>query len=216
MIDRVAGALDVATIRWMAAMWAEAVYTQNVRLEDALDRYQSALADEGFRESYEGMTDPDLRAAWESTYREATGQLTPHIAWGLGLAKYFFLLAVAQLDKCVDLLPDDGLRPFPDRTLLRKLRNFEEHWEDPTGASATWLRNRIPDIAPGRLTYTKKHTWIEGMEVTAIVLWAQEVDVRVRKNAAQAGDALPPSEWDDAIHILGRTLGGPQNPDRAA
>ena len=51
------------------------------------------------------------------------------------------------------------------------------------------------------------------MEVTEIVLWAEEVDGRIRSNAAQAGDPLPPSEWGEAIHVFGRTLGGPQNPD---
>ncbi len=113
-------------------------------------------------------------------------------------------MAAAQLQKCVRLLPNDGLPAFKQPKLLRQMRNFDEHWEDPAGQAATWLRERIPDIVPGRLTFTKKRIWIEGMDTYEIVLWAKDVDRIVREHAERAGHPIPPSDWDTPEKVQAR------------
>jgi hypothetical protein len=100
--------------------------------------------------------------------------------------KYFFLLAAAQLVKCVTRLPCDGLPPLelsgftPEASqLLKDLRNFEEHWEQSAGPSITRVQRSIPDIAPGRLQYNNKHIWLEGMPLSGIVDWVSQVEQRL-------------------------------------
>jgi hypothetical protein len=197
----------------MAAMWAEAVYSRVARLERAIDQFQSAVADEHFRQVYDAGDDPARQEAWREEYERSTRRLTPRITWGVGLAKYELLHVAAQLDKCIGLLPDDDLLPFENPTLLRKLRDFDEHWEDPEGRAGTWLEAEIPDFAPGQLAYTKKWIWIEGIEIGAIWDWAREVDRRIREIAEKTDHPIPPSEWAAAFRLFGRTLGEPIDDD---
>lgn len=113
------------------------------------------------------------------------------MTWTFGADQYFFLSAAAQLRKCDLKLPDDGLPEVPDERMILLLRNFTEHWDDPTGWSAIELREKIPDATTGRSAYTKKDVWIEDVSISGIVAWAIEVDRALRANAAEAGDVLP-------------------------
>ena len=86
-----------------------------------------------------------------------------------------FLLSAAQLVKCARLLPEDGLPNLgTDSELMRHLRNIEEHWEQSSGRSLSVLRQFIPDIAPGRITFTKKDTWFEMVSFVEVLRWTEK------------------------------------------
>lgn len=166
--------VDEATYRQAAAMWAFIVMRQGDRLDEAAAEYDQTLREQPRSAQ---PADDDYRYWWAT--------------WTFGADQYFFLAAAAQLRKCVLELPQDGLPEVPNDRMILLLRNFTEHWEDPTGSSATKLRKLIPDAAPGRATYTKKDVWVEGVSTTEIVLWASNVARALRTHAAKSGNPLP-------------------------
>lgn len=177
--------LDEAEIRWMALAWAEIVSLQTDRFDESLIRFHNGVTAARFRESFKDEGEP---LEWVKEYEDADGVLTQHDIWVLGADRHFLLLAIAQLIKCVDHLPKDGLPTLRDAAFLRKVRNIEEHWEDPEGPSIVELRKSMPDIAPGQIAYTKKYAVIGGnVTLEQVADWAQEVDQKLRDNAIKAG-----------------------------
>jgi hypothetical protein len=166
--------VDQATYRQAAVMWAFIVMRQGDRLDEAAAEYDGTLLEQP------RSTPPEVD---DYRYWWAT--------WTFGADQYFFLAAAAQLRKCVLKLPHDELPEVPNERMILLLRNFTEHWENPTGWSATELRGSVPGAIPGRATYTKKDVWVEGVSTTEIVLWASDVARVLRANAAEAGDPLP-------------------------
>lgn len=170
-------------------MWAFIVQRQGDRLDEAAGEYNKALLDQLWLDQRDAGT---LSDDWTSYVKNEVGDgMSWWVTWTFGADQYFFLSAAAQLRKCDLKLPDDGLPEVPDERMILLLRNFTEHWDDPTGWSAIELREKIPDATPGRSAYTKKDVWIEGVSTSGIVAWAIEVDRALRANAAEAGDVLP-------------------------
>lgn len=139
--------VDQATYRQTAVMWAFIVMRQGDRLDEAAAEYDGTLLEQP--RSAQPEVD-DYRYWWAT--------------WTFGADQYFFLAAAAQLRKCVLKLPHDELLEVPNERMILLLRNFTEHWEDPTGWSATELRGSVPGAIPGRATYTKKDVWVGGCQ----------------------------------------------------
>ena len=176
-------------MRRAAVMWVFVVQRQADRLYDAVSEFNKAQLDQYFLDQREAGT---LSDEWKSYVEDEVGSgMSWWVTWTVAADQYFFLLAAAQLRKCVLRLPNDGLLPVPDSKMIRLLRNFTEHWENPSGTSAVELRELVPDAAPGRLVYTKKEVWIEGVSMFGIVDWARDVDRVLRANAARTGEVLP-------------------------
>lgn len=181
--------MDEVTLRRAAVMWVFVVQRQADRLRESVGGFNEALHDQSLLDECGAGR---LSDAWKSYVEEQVGEgMSWGLAWTVGADQYFFLSAVAQLRKCVLKLVDDGLPEVPDDRTILLLRNFTEHWEDPTGRSAVELRGMVPDAVPGRLAYTKHDVVIEGVSVYGIVDWAMNVEHVLRTNAARSGQALP-------------------------
>ena len=181
--------VDEMVYRRAAAMWAFVVQMQGDRLDEAASSYNAAVQDQLWLDQREAGT---LPADWASYVENEVGSgLNWATTWTFGADQYYFLDAVAQLRKCVRALPYDGLPDVPDERMVLLLRNFTEHWEDPTGWSAVELRRQTPDAQPGRATYTSKDIWIEGVSTSALVSGAGDVDRALRAGAAATGNRLP-------------------------
>lgn len=181
--------LDDATIRRAAVMWAFVVQHQAARLYEAVSEFNKAQLDQYFLNEREAGR---LSDDWESYIEDDLGEgMSWRVIWTVAADQYFFLLAAAQLRKCALRLPNDGLPAIPDNKMIRLLRNFTEHWENPSGVSAVEIRKMIPDATPGRLEYTKKDVWIEGVSMYDIVNWSIEVMETLHAIAAQSGEVLP-------------------------
>lgn len=164
-------------IRKAALMWISFIYLQAIRLEEAVDAYTEIIVNQQLVESYVARGRPKEWANIASRARRLLRRRRPP---PVGADKYFFLLSAAQLVKCARLLPADGLPEFDDGELMRHLRNIEEHWEQESGNSLTTLRETIPDIVPGRITFTKKDIWLETVSFVEILQWTREVELRLR------------------------------------
>jgi hypothetical protein len=181
--------VDKAMYRRAAIMWAFIVLRQADRLDEAAGEYNKAVVDQFWLDRRDAGTLPEDWVPYvESEVSDGTNWWA---TWTVGADQYFFLEAAAQLRKCVVRLPNDGLPEIPNERMILLLRNFTEHWDDPTGWSAAELRGKVPDAIPGRSTYSKKDVWIEGVSTSEIVAWAWEVDRKLRANVAETGDVLP-------------------------
>jgi hypothetical protein len=169
--------VDRTDVRKAALMWISFVYTQATRLEDAVDTYTEMAVNQKLVATYESRQRP---AEWAKEARRARRLLKRGRPPPVAADKYFFLLSVAQLLKCARLLPKDELPDFDDSELMRHLRNIEEHWEQPSGRSLSTLRQSIPDIAPGRVTFTKKDIWFESVSFVDVLRWTRAVELRLR------------------------------------
>ncbi|MEB8342568.1 hypothetical protein [Streptomyces endophyticus] len=180
---------DEATWRQAAMMWAFTTLLQADRLREAVGDLNAAQAEQFFINRREAGTLPD---GWKAhTEREVGDGMSWRVTWTAAADTYFFLSAAAQLRKCALELPSEGLPDVPDEEMIRLLRNFHEHWEDPTGPSATRLLQQVPDAEPGRVMYTKNDVWFEGVSLEGIENWAFAVQRVLRDNAAAAGEDLP-------------------------
>jgi hypothetical protein len=169
--------VDSQSYRRLALMWIEAVYLQIERLESAIDLFQQRASAQRFVDSWRERGRPKQ---WEGEYRKSMRLLRKRKPITVGPDKYFLLLCVAQLIKCVEALPGDDLPSFHDQELLRDLRNIEEHWDDVTGRSIRRVRLAIPDVEPGRIASNNKHIWIEGIDLMSVLEWTAGVHRQLR------------------------------------
>lgn len=201
--------VDLPAVRKAALMWISFIYTQATRLEEAVDMYIELLVNQQFVATYEARGRP---AEWAKKARKSRRILKSRQPPSVGADKYFFLLSVAQLVKCARLLPGNGLPNFDDSELMRHLRNIEEHWEQPTGRSLTALRQSIPDIVPGRLTFTKKNIWFETVSFVDVLRWTRAVELKLqRSESPESNHPLDPSaspSFPDGSRALWATLTG--------
>ena len=186
--------VDERGLRDMTAIWASAARLQIARVEEAMELFRAGLSHAEFRKTFAERGEPP---EWAGTAAEYTHILTHGEVWQLGTEKYFLLLALAQLRKCVvKLLRDDGLPGIRSDRVLMLIRNVEEHWDDPGGWSVGELRRTDPNIAPGMLRYNNHHVWIGDVSLDELQSWVDDVDRVVREHATASGSAIP-SPGDD-------------------
>jgi hypothetical protein len=187
-------------LRRMTAMWADTTLHQINRFGKAMDEYRAADADYSFRATFEEHGVP---SEWVSEYENANRYLTQHQVWNVGAERYFLLVALAQLRKCVMRLPSDDLPELRDQKMLRLLRDIDEHWEQlDNGRSLKELREWKPELnaAPGAFWFNNKHVWVGDTSLTEVASWVADVDRAVRHHAAGEDEPIP--EPDDRLADL--------------
>jgi len=186
--------MDDREVRRMTAMWADTGLNQLARFEEAMDTYAAAQADYEFRATFHKRGDPQ---EWAREYETANQYLTQHQAWNVGAERYFLLVALAQLRKCLLKLPSDGVPRLREDKMLRLLRDIDEHWEqgDET-RSLTELREWKPELepGPGRVWFNNKHVWIGDASLSEVHEWLQDVGRLVRERAEVVGSPIPKPE----------------------
>jgi hypothetical protein len=186
--------MDDREVRRMTAMWADTALNQLARFEEAMGTYAAAQADYEFRATFHERGDPP---EWAREYETANQYLTQHQVWNVGAERYFLLVALAQLRKCVLELPSDGVPRLREDKMLRLLRDIDEHWEqgDET-RSLTELREWKPELepGPGRVWFNNKHVWIGDTSLSEVHEWLQDVGRLVRERAEEVGSPIPKPE----------------------
>ncbi|MGO8877317.1 MAG: hypothetical protein ACLQNG_16320 [Acidimicrobiales bacterium] len=182
-------AIDESGLRRLTAMWANAARLQISRVEEAMEPFRLGVSETQFRETFKERGEP---SEWAEIAAEYTRILTQGDVWQVGTEKYFLLLALAQLRKCVVYwLPHDRLPGLRDDRVLMLIRNAEEHWDDPDGRSLLELRRADPDIAPGMIRYNNHHLWIGDVSLDELQSWVDDVDRAVREHATASGSPVP-------------------------
>lgn len=184
--------------RYRTALWCATALNQAERFERSVDRFNNALEETRWQRLM-AVTDSPHRAEWEAQHAANPEQVEPLMfgdTWQLLGERYFLVLALGQVRKCVHLLRADRLPRMTDPRIVKLLRDIEEHWEQdvtsPQALSLREIREREPKFEPGRVVIGKRGTWLsEGVTVDDLTEWVADVDTKVRAKASAAGQALP-------------------------
>lgn len=178
---------DVELTRYMLAMWVCVGLRQIERLDEAVDKYRQAAAAAAFRAVHRGRSS----AEWEPIYHQSTDAVTLADYWQMGAERYFLLLALAQVRKCVLAFPDDNLPHVREMKALRFLRDIDEHWEQAEGRSLMEMRQTRSDVEAGKMWFNNKHVWIGDVDTGELTSWLVGIDRVVRERSAQHGRRIP-------------------------
>ena len=183
--------------RYRTAVWCATALHQAERFEQAVERLNAALAETHWRRAIKA-SNRALRAEWEARHAADPEQVEALMfgdTWRLLAERYFLVLALGQVRKCVYLLPADRLPQLTDRRIVKLLRDIEEHWEQdvtmPQAKSLREIRKREPRFEPGRVAMSKHGTWLsEGVTVEDLTRWVSDVDTCVRARATAKGQTI--------------------------
>jgi hypothetical protein len=190
-------------------MWCAVALDEARRFNDAVDAYHSAFAETSLSHSLARMpADAPHRESWQEHIDAYAGHNPLTFARMAEVAghRYFFVLAVAQVRKCVNLLEDDELPQMSDPKVVKLLRDIDEHWEqDKTHTRAHSLREMLasePDARPGKFIpdHKRGHWLSDTVNADHLVNWVIQVDSAVRSAAMADGDPL--FDLDDPVYPL--------------
>lgn len=177
-----------------ACVWSEIAQFQLGRLADALGNLQFRIGEAEFYELWESRgRSPEWQQTIDDMERPGI-----HGDWRAASAEYHFaLLALAHVARAVEALDDRAVPQFRDSNLLRLLRNFNEHWEDPDGSSASRLRVERPGFETEPIQFTKKWLVFHEISDAELLEWLRAVEKSARKLLTSAH--LPHPVWSDPL-----------------
>ncbi|MGH8686043.1 MAG: hypothetical protein ACREUM_11920 [Nitrosospira sp.] len=167
----------------MLAMWISVALWQIDRLDTALSRYRSAMSAALIRSSHQ--TQAHIQQPKE-TSSDGSEVITMAEYWQIGAERYFLLLALAQVRKCVVELENDKLPIVRHMKILRLLRDIDEHWEQIEGRSLLEMRKVDHELEPGTIQFSNKHVWLGDVSTGELATWLIKFDFEVRKRSAMS------------------------------
>ena len=173
---------------WHGIRWVQAVRMQADRFERTFYEWEAAVQDADFRRSLNEDTE-HARSWRDSEDKQEIGRQpvrvpTRLLAWLVATDRDFLLVAVRNLLRAQNRLPEHLRTAMTGEEEMMALRNLAEHFDDEDGPAAQTLRG-MPHIKPGAIAYTGKELWIggdDGVPLSRIRAWA----IRVWKALADA------------------------------
>lgn len=199
---------DDLTVWLRGLRWVEAAWMQATRLTEVAEHWDGALADAHLRAGLN--EDTDHARSWRESHdayqpydpqrpiRVPTFAIRDQVA----IEFEFFVVAVRNVLRAQDRLPEDKRPAMTDQQLFYLTRNIVEHWDEVGGPAANSFANEYPDRALGQIGVTSKEVSVSDVPISRVIAWL----ARVREALTQAiqnanPDALPPS--DDASAVAG-------------
>jgi hypothetical protein len=180
---------------------------QTTRLEDVVQAWEAALNDARSRAHLN--EDTDHARSWRESYdahppydpqrpiRVPTFALHAQVA----IEFAFFLIAVRNVLRAQERLPED-LRPaMTDQQLLHLARDVTEHWDEVGGRSAEKFASEYPDRTLGQISATNKEVFVSDVPLSRVIAWLARVDRALHQAIEDAGEEPLPA--DDASKVWG-------------
>lgn len=178
----------------VAVVWSSIAQSRLERLAVSLGHLQAFEAEANFYQQWEEAGRP---AEWQSHVDEI-GRPGIYGDWWMMTAEYHFaLLSLAHVVKAVDALKDTSVPQFEKSELLRLLRNYQEHWEDPDGTSGSELKADRPGFAEEPIQFTKEWLVFQGISDDELLDWLRAVGISTREILQREGGEFP--SWGDAL-----------------
>lgn len=155
---------------WGGLRWVEGAWMQAERFESAFYELQSALLDADMRKHCNAADDSGV--AWRESYDRDHPTFDPQRpirvpTWALAMQVQtdldLLIVAVRNLLRAQDRLPEDLRTEMTGEDVLELLRNIAEHWDEVGGRSAEALARAHPDVIADAIAFTNKEIWIGGM-----------------------------------------------------
>jgi hypothetical protein len=199
---------DDLTVWLRGLRWVEAAWMQSHRLTDVAEHFEGALADARLRTGLDADTDHARR--WRESYdiyqpydpqrpiRVPTFALHTQVT----IEFEFFVIAVRNVMRALDRLPEKRRPTMTDQRLFHLTRNITEHFDNIGGWSEVAFANEYPDRGLGQISVTSKETYVSDVPISRVQVWlARANDALTEAIKDTDPDALPPS--DEASMVLG-------------
>ncbi len=198
---------DDLTVWHGGLLWVEGAWMQAERLIQVVQHQMRAQADAGLRAHINENT--ELNRAWREEHYDAYKSYDPArpifvptfaLSAQVSIELAFFLVAVRNVQRAQDRLPE-SLRPaMTDERLLYLTRNVAEHWDEVGGPSAEAFAAEYPDRTVGQITATNKEVYVSRVPVSRVLAWLGRVKEALTKALEDAGVDVPA---DEASRIVG-------------
>jgi hypothetical protein len=107
------------------------------------------------------------------------------------------IVAVRNVLRAQDRLPEQVRTRMGDQDVLELLRNIAEHWDETGGRSERELGERYPTVKSDAVSYTNKELWLGGLDgvpLSRIKAWLYRVEKALRDCLSQEGAEVP-GDW---------------------
>ncbi|MFF2452134.1 hypothetical protein [Isoptericola sp. NPDC058082] len=179
---------DDRTLRIRGLQFIDLARLEVDRFQTAFARYEKRLGEEMFKQDYRDQGSPE---GWREYYNSLRGRrLRVGDNWALHTEYYLVYVALAQVEKVAEALPQDNCPPFPGLAPIREVRNLEEHWEEE-GASFKKARERDPEARAGRFLAGGSGEAIGEVGRAEVLAWLDEVEAALRSGYTR-GRRRPP------------------------
>lgn len=192
------------TVWWTGLKWTLASHMQAQRFEEAF--HEQAHAELDAEQRLRLSDDSDNSRRWREAYDADYPPYDPHRPLRVPTwARYmqvsseldFLVLAVRNVLRAQDRLPEPARTSMGDQDVVELLRNIAEHWDETGGRSARDLAEQYPTLAPDAVAFTNKEIWLGGLEgvpLSRITAWLYRVEEALRECLTQHGVEVP-ADW---------------------
>ena len=175
--------------------WVEGAWMQSERFQDVFYEWQSALLDAGWRSRLID-TSHEWRKHFDHNYDEYDPERpirvpTLALSWQVWNELDLLIVAVRNVLRAQDRLPDEARTQMSGQEVLGLLRNLAEHYDEDGGPSADKLATDHPDVIPGVVEFTNKEIWIGGLPLSRIVRGWPERGAPSRRPWPRLGTSCP-------------------------
>lgn len=192
---------------WLGGLrWVEGAWMQTTRLTEIVHAWEAALADAHLRAGLN--QDTDHARSWRESHdayqpydpqrpiRVPTFALRAQVS----IEFKFFLIAVRNVLRAQNRLPEDMRPAMTDQRLLHLTRNIAEHWDEVGGWSAEAFASEYPDRTLGQISATNKEVFVSDVPLSRVIAWLARVNHALTQAIEDAdADALPPSDDTSAV-----------------
>ena len=146
-----------------------------------------------------GSKDDAWRAAYDRDYapfdpRRPLRVPTHALHIQLTVEANFLLVAVRNVIRAHDRLPDDLQTTMGDLDVLKDLRDLTEHFDELEGRAAASLSVNHPDVLPDAFAHSSKEIWIgghHGVPLSRVRAWLERVWIALCASLRTSGAEVP-------------------------
>lgn len=201
-IGTMSGTLPEEDVARITLFWIFTAQGQITEHHDALGDLHKSVADDDF---YQGWVERGRDETWAEHVAALGCPTVFGDLWRLVATEHFLLVALAQVIKGATQLQVQSLPQLADSELLKRLRDFGEHWEDPTGRAGQWLAAHRPGHQQDPTPFTKHGFELHGVSDDELLGWLSDLEGAVRGILASGTgwapsprEAIWPSDRDDS------------------
>lgn len=188
---------DDLTVWHGGLLWVEGAWMQSERLTAVVQ--DQMVAQEDARARVHLNEDTDNARSWRD-HLDAYEPYDPRrpirvptfaLSMQVSVELAFFLVAVRNVQRAQERLPEH-LRPeMTDQRLFHLTRNVAEHWDEVGGWSEAAFARDYPDRTLGQISVTNKEVYVSDVPVSRVIAWLARVKEALTQAIRDAGVDIP-------------------------
>ncbi len=186
---------------WTGLKWTLSAHMQLERFDEAFFEQINAELDAEHRHRLndDSENSRSWRESYDTNYEPYNPQRPLRVpSWALYMQVSseldLLIVAVRNVLRAQDRLPDHVRTSMGDQDVLELLRNIAEHWDETGGRSERELAERYPTVKPDAVSYTNKEVWLGGVDsvsLSRIKAWLYRGEKALRDSLSRDGAEGP-------------------------